>query len=1194
MKTVWHQRLDDVVFDVAINKECKPHIQRLNIGKVHASKRPHGHPIARLERHVALLRLAQVVEKQRNAVVSINLDRMEKVGFNFAHFTNTLITGQDIPKYSHNKRHPVTARVSNCECSFQEFINGCDICAKLTFDNIVLVNQHYYNSADEMVLMLLRGRCSKIYVVGMEFTKSRHVYFNGEVKYNIANDGVVWTTVKEESKDPIKYSHPNPEWLTKGFKCNYHGRTYGLKINELSVEHVCTHVWEITVDEIKFDQSVQDLFVRPTNNKFRLRIQQIARAKRLKPVLCQYAKCEGKFIDKKTNKERNCLRLHMSDIAKIYNIDGVKVCRHRVCSCQSCHDFIQICGCLEERKKANASPFSASEPIGVDRPTKPPLSVCDFKEEVKPIEEELVAVSGDKLSVKALEIEQHQAVTTPPLLAENFNFDLESLMMLPLAPQVDASASSGNVLERGAVKSRSARVSNTDSYTSPRLIDVHSDEDRDEKRVVLDDIWKLFDDEQPSEVSHRSDGIIDAFLSGDSSRGKQYPLNVDEIGNCVYHSIVPKNRVHDGQLKLEVLERRFLEVVKLSGQTKTIVYIGCSPGQHLANLVGDYSDFKFVCYDTRELKTVAVNVLFIKRQFTTIDAAFWSSRAHALICDVRDLSYESGERSKIQADQRGQWAWISQMKPLLFLTKFRPDVEPQLALGNEIWPQVYSRVDSLETRIFGRTIDGVVPKLEFNAHEVVGKIHYFNSYMREQPGFEHEYAESVDPRRKVLESKIDDFVADQEELKEEVANNSLNELPVIVRFSKEESPPVNNSTCDEESPELKEELETFLFVDIRGNEMYKHVVPCRQGFRALDPKVSQRTVADLRCLHFVESVDDIGEVPMAKYTYGSCHHQFMYSYGLHQKSVTLLTNRFSSVLRKSSTQSISYDSCLSAINMFITTDVRGIKGWASILKSDQEVFSLMYSDAERSGQVYVAHKNEQDAASMSKISSLPMAKANLANVMAANKHLINELLTASRWYAIMVKRDKCGDQDGVVVLDNREEMLLVAAAHCEKVDYTPQAYYLCQKAKFVIHTGIFNKCVAYTKPDEYIRLIEGIVDKADVIERKDPICAKHLFAYMSPTLLAVYYWRDKLKIILNKLFQVCRNNVGKLKWLLGLLFFLLGVGPKMYWTKVDLQYRRNARRAVFKEDPASLETNLPQSGRSGARRVRVLKGQLPH
>jgi len=1320
MKTnYWTQRIDDVVFDVAVDPK-HPHIEALGINKLHTTKLKHGHPITRLERHVALLRLADALRKESNAVISVNLKRMVSIDFPFAYFTNTLITGQDIPKHAKNKGHVVSARVKNCECSFQEFIEGCDKCRGLQFNNIVIVNQHYYNSADEMMLMILSGRCSFIYVVGMDFKQTTAKFFDGEVKYDIARDGVVWTTVRELDQKPTKYSHPVPEWIDKGAIRNFKGKTYKLQIDELTVGHQCTHVWRVGVASMNFDGAADRLVVREFSSERRLRVQEYARAKRLKPVMCMYRQCNGTFYDKRQKKDIKCHRLHMPDIAKVFNTDGVKLCHHRVCSCGACHDFVQICGELRELKKDNASPSLGQRIKSVVAklgPTKPPCSLkepllngddmsADVEVETEssytpPKKDVDSTETGGTLSEQATATELLHTVVTPPLLAEDyapFNFDLECIFQLPAAPQLEKEQKvNGSEANVESSESRSSTVKLSDNSCLLR----HQEEEEEKKEEIvvtstdtesesinavraknpdvesdapavsvkairapspapstastanaeLFDYYPFYfvrpidrqsssDEEVPSWISSDKSVddtkvavqnpdryVIDAFLADGAD--VKYPLVVDEIGTAVYHSTPAVNRKHNGQRKLEVVERRFLDRVRRSKKKLTIVYVGCSPGHHLKKLVSEYSEFRFVCYDTRDLKFAALNVLFLKHSFTDIDAKYWENRPHALISDIRDLSYERGEKTKIAADQRLQWSWIQIMTPLFYLVKFRPDVEPQLALGSEIWPQVFGRIDSLETRVFGYCLNKKVMKLNINPAQVIGKLHYFNAYMREIEGFEENYARFVNPQERELHHKIDAFIAQPladntqnvcEYKEDDYDPNALRgggrNRPICMDHDCKISGDIDISETDDDDgsccvdEEKKEQVEIvvhspitlddnktpeegveFVFVDIRDNNMYKHIIPCRSGFRARSSKISEWHIPDLRCLHFVrEEEEEIDGAPVAVYTYGEAHHAFMYSATLHQKGVSLLNSRVSTVLRKSNTQATQYESFLSAVSMFITTDVRGLKGWISTIMGDHEVYACMYSSAERSGQVYIAQGIEETAAVMAKFSNLTKTAANLVSVISANKRIYSELWTASRWYAIMYKQALCKDKDKVVMLNGREERMISAAAHCVTLDHTPTNYCLCRKEKYVMHLGTFEESIAYKDHTQYTSLLESIVGKADVyIYKKKPVGQFWTMVLIVSIMLLLL---AAMIVMYTVHLGIVGKVVGSILGIIILLFFLWGVCVLAFWSQEDTRYAERAKRARAKEDPATLAVPVPQSRRSGTRRVRVLKGQL--
>lgn len=168
-----------------------------------------------------------------------------------------------------------------------------------------------------------------------------------------------------------------------------------------------------------------------------------------------------------------------------------------------------------------------------------------------------------------------------------------------------------------------------------------------------------------------------------------------------------RRHFHDGQRKLFLSELAFLtECVDDSPKRQLVVYVGCSPGNHIDQLISMFPTLDFDLFDREPLVIpLGPRVRYFPRFFTDDDARQYAGRDVLFISDVRGMAM--GERSDeiieaaVVSDNASTIRWHALMQPRMSIIKFRLPFAPGVsnALSGSLQFQAWSGATSTETRL---------------------------------------------------------------------------------------------------------------------------------------------------------------------------------------------------------------------------------------------------------------------------------------------------------------------------------------------------------------------------------------------------------------------------------------------------------------------------------------------------------------
>ena len=176
------------------------------------------------------------------------------------------------------------------------------------------------------------------------------------------------------------------------------------------------------------------------------------------------------------------------------------------------------------------------------------------------------------------------------------------------------------------------------------------------------------------------------------------------------------DNTHIGQLKLFLSELQTLVYYIDTTLTKTILYIGAHPGNHIHILSRLFPSIKFHLYDIGnnwdERLKENQNIIIYNKYFDETDIKKWQqyNQPLFLISDIRSLDVKDDPESfseredLVWADMKLQQNWVEKIKPETALLKFKlpyptEKENKKYYLDGTVLRQFYARPSSAETRL---------------------------------------------------------------------------------------------------------------------------------------------------------------------------------------------------------------------------------------------------------------------------------------------------------------------------------------------------------------------------------------------------------------------------------------------------------------------------------------------------------------
>lgn len=296
-----------------------------------------GHPVCRTGRLALLYKLFfQFAVGETFTVIGMNAMRMNQLGlFNIAktssviqHATNTLILGSDRKLVKEMKKFYIG---SQCPCSFQDYITGCNVCLGNRTHSCLIVNQHYYNSLLDMERMLVYRDFEKIYIIGID-TDHKWEYGN-EVEFKIIKRTLLKNlalTIVSEIGSKSKYYHQQCLWL-KNSKWNskHDGCNYRFEIKKLW-NGFAENLWVMTKTELE-DVDYSECHPPQLREVERIhRCNFLWRKMGKLPIPCRHV-----TTDLGCRRGKSCAFWHPDTV-------NFKICFDQACDCDAVHNINDI------------------------------------------------------------------------------------------------------------------------------------------------------------------------------------------------------------------------------------------------------------------------------------------------------------------------------------------------------------------------------------------------------------------------------------------------------------------------------------------------------------------------------------------------------------------------------------------------------------------------------------------------------------------------------------------------------------------------------------------------------------------------------------------------------------------------------------------------------------------------------------
>lgn len=194
--------------------------------------------------------------------------------------------------------------------------------------------------------------------------------------------------------------------------------------------------------------------------------------------------------------------------------------------------------------------------------------------------------------------------------------------------------------------------------------------------------------------------------------------------------------IHVGQRKLLLSEIEFLTFY--GHLSNTVIYAGAAGGTHIHYLSVLFPDHEFHCWDPAPFRLERTPRIHLYNEYFTKHTAKQIAEKYPkgvlFIGDIRTnaTDLKDGDDGKwdpeIMINMRDQELWISIMKPLMSMIKFRLPYEPGQTeyLDGQIRFQCWAPLNSTETRLI--TNGSVTRKYDHTQYEEI--MYHFNKVTR--------------------------------------------------------------------------------------------------------------------------------------------------------------------------------------------------------------------------------------------------------------------------------------------------------------------------------------------------------------------------------------------------------------------------------------------------------------------------------
>lgn len=1038
----------------------------------------HGHPIARVEREIVLRRLSKHLEDF--AVISSNVKRLERVGLidKCTHVTNTCIVKEDIHKHFKNADRIKAIGINHCNCSFQDFTYGCNICKEINVTNILIVNQHYYNTEIEMIQMLI-NRAKAIYLVGMEFNAERRIFFRGEVNYHQTktNNGnpYVKTYVKELDKLTV-YAHTSPKWMHEQKVHQVGEFKYKLIIHKI-ISGACTSAFKVTLQKV--DWEVRYINVKPVVRVPEIMNEIINSRWRLnqKNILCKYKRCNVP----------GCKYLHANDDALLQRNFKLKdgFCRNAYCMCGGVHNFNELYKCYN--KEINTQLLAVS----VKNHSQNGSTNSRCISEVDSVESKTQSVVSQRTKDWNINMERkrrllesrEKRVVKPDKIIFNINNEEKS-----------------SDIQKGSYP---VILSETNSINFPELefIDDEPHESINDSKVLTKMEHKLgtkkaqkFDNKSNKvrkvgqNKNKNRPGVgyeVGLILNFQKYEDKSEIKTLDDIGHIMYDYRNVKNRIHDGQEKLLAIESSFLKKY----EAEIVIYVGAAPGNHIIKLANQFPKKEFFCYDPQAfVGNYPLNVYTIQKIFTKDDISYFKGREVLLISDIRtdELDYTD--------DENKQACWVEQLRPICSLLKYKIREQGTFSyFKGELLVQPFAPYYSTEIRYLVER-ENINTKLQLDHGLLFGKINYYNNVIRERNGYDQSFSDKlqeVEPKLCLEEQYDSDYksesisfeqfnyscvksesnaslskvcgnvlakpvVLEQEQpfgimVDDEVYNNIEDdsdfkyevEQPseVVVEIVEQSSEVVADIVNEVEeykySPRdfLNHECPSFSLCEnefirfpvISHCSFYQFVVKTDVGIYS-PYVVDQIKISDLRKLEKVEGTLEESEIIVdgVKKNLQTCKYilhkddydnELFACEDIHISAINGLVNKLSSSLRSIAIRNVDNDAIRSAINNYVCTSLNAHISWNSVFLASSELYDIITEKVNDIHQVHTENQNQIEKIKNSQFRNESDVREAIYDLLNAPKVVSKSVVTLVLCYAEKIMKRELNQKERSMIID---------------------------------------------------------------------------------------------------------------------------------------------------------------------------------